>query len=276
MRLLPDDPVKYLHQLGEAGDADRDIAGAALMLSALDNPGRDLDPYIAHLAEIAENSRLRASFAMDAESAGAALSSVVSGYYGYDGDRLAYDDPRNADLISVIDRRRGLPVALGIVYLHAMRAAGFRALGLTSPGHFLLQLEVRSSHVLIDPFNGGAGVERERLGTYPNMRSVGENPADSFQPVDDVDVLLRLENNQKIRAMQAGDAIRALTLTKRMVLIAPKRAELWVDLAQLHEGEGELAAARTAYGTCLMLAQPGAPLHNEAALGLEDLKRRLN
>jgi hypothetical protein len=31
-----------------------------------------------------------------------------------------------------------------------------------------------------------------------------------------------------------------------------------------------------AYDACLRLAQPGAPLHNEAALGLEKLRRRLN
>ena len=52
------------------------------------------------------------------------------GRYGYDGDRLSYDDPRNADLMAVIDRRRGLPVALGILYIHAARAAGFEARGL--------------------------------------------------------------------------------------------------------------------------------------------------
>ena len=54
-----------------------------------------------------------------------------------------YDDPQNADLMAVIDRRRGLPVALGILYIHAARAAGLEASGLNTPDHFLLQL-VRS------------------------------------------------------------------------------------------------------------------------------------
>jgi hypothetical protein len=61
-----------------------------------------------------------------------------------------------------------------------------------------------------------------------------------------------------------------------MVLIAPRRAELWMDLAHLSEAEGALGAARNAHEACLALARAGGPLHNEAALGLQGLKRRLN
>lgn len=276
MRLLPDDPLQYLRRLGEANAGSQDIAGAALMLSALDNPGCDIDPYVGHLAEIAEQSRLEASLAPNAESGARTLASVLAVRHGYDGDRLSYDDPRNADLIPVIDRRRGLPVALGILYLHAARAAGFRAEGLVSPGHFLLRLEVRGTRALLDPFNGGAGVEQEYLAGLPGLQGVHEEPSGAAQPVDDIDVLLRLENNLKVRAMQAGELSRALILAKRMVLIAPRRAELWVELGQLHEAEGELGAARTAYDACLSLAPAGSPLHNEALLGLEELKRQLN
>jgi regulator of sirC expression with transglutaminase-like and TPR domain len=276
MRLLPDDPVEYLRRLGEAGNGPHDIAGAALMLSALDNPGRDLDPYVDHLAGIAEHSRLETRRAIDAERAAHSLATLLASRYGYDGDRLSYDDPQNADLISVIDRRRGLPVTLGILYLHAARAAGFRAAGLSSPGHFLLRIGVRNTEVLIDPFNGGAVVEQESLGVLPGVRGIRKARNEAIQPVDDIEILLRLENNLKLRAIEADELPRALALAKRMVLMAPKRPELWVDLAQLHEREGELGAAGTAYNSCLKLAQPGAPLHNEAALGLEELRRRLN
>src|ERR1700727_288795 len=110
MRLLPDDPLEYLRLLGESGNGPHDVAGAALMLSALDNPGCDLDPYIGHLAALAEQSKREARFAADAETAAQALASLLAGRYGYDGDRVSYDDPRNADLIAVIDRRCGLPV----------------------------------------------------------------------------------------------------------------------------------------------------------------------
>ena len=69
--------------------------------------------------------------------------------------------------MAVIDRRRGLPVALGILYLHAARAGGLEACGLNTPSHFLLRISLKGQHALIDPFNGGALVDRERLGGPP-------------------------------------------------------------------------------------------------------------
>jgi regulator of sirC expression with transglutaminase-like and TPR domain len=276
MQLLPDDPAEYLCRLGKAGEGPHDIAGAALMLSALDHAGCDLEPYIAHLAVIAEEARHEAGIAANAEAGAHALAVLLTGRFGYDGDRLSYDDPQNADLIAVIDRRRGLPVSLGILWLHASRAAGFDAAGLNSPGHFLLRIAVRGSEVLVDPFNGGAAVDHESFLAHPSMREAGEELKDYIRPVSDLEILLRLENNLKLRAIEAGELPRALDLAKRMVLIGPKRADLWLDLAQLHEEEGELGAARGAWLSCLSLAEPGQPLHNEAALALEALRRRLN
>jgi regulator of sirC expression with transglutaminase-like and TPR domain len=269
-------PAEALRDIGRQSEGAFDIARAALLLSALDHPRQDQDPYWAHLREIADAAQREARLATHPEDGARALSALLVGRFGYDGDRLTYDDPRNADLISVIDRRRGLPVALGILYIHAARAAGFEAAGLNTPGHFLLRIDMRGSHALIDPFNGGAAVDRERLAAPPAMSASSPDDPRVAEPVPDVDVLLRLENNLKLRALNAGDRNRALEIAKRMVLFAPQKAELWIDLARLSERAGALGAASRAYESCLALAQPSAALHNEAALGLQALKRRLH
>lgn len=271
-----DDPAEYLRLIGEAGDAPLDIADAALMLSALDHGGRQIEPYREHLADIAEHARLEARLATTAESGARALAALLAGRYGYDGDRIAYDDPQNADFMAVIDRRRGLPVALGILYLHAGRAAGFQSTGLNTPGHFLLKIALRSGEALLDPFNGGAALERESLGAPPGMRLPQSEDLQSADTVSDVDVLLRLENNLKVRAMQGGERVRAVEVAKRMVLIAPRRPELWLDLGRLNETIGALSAAQKAFEACLSLVPSGQNLHNEAAVSLHALKRRLN
>ena len=276
MAQLATDPADILRQIGESGDGPHDIAHTALMLAAFDHAGCELAPYEGHLGEIAESAIREARLATHAEDVARALSALMVGRFGYDGDRLTYDDPKNADLISVIDRRRGMPVALGILYIHAARAAGFEACGLNSPGHFLLRLDVRGSHALIDPFNGGAALDRERLGAPPAMSASSPDDPQIAEPVSDVEVLLRLQNNLKLRALNSGNRQRALEIARRMTLIAPKKAELWMDLARLNEGSGSLGAATRAYETCLTLVQPGVALHNEAALGLHALKRRLH
>lgn len=270
------EPAEYLRRIGESDDAVIEIATAALMLAALDHASRPLAPYRAHLAEIAEAAAREARLTTSVEDGANVLASLMASRFGYDGDRLAYDDPQNADFMAVLDRRRGLPVALGILYIHAARAAGFQATGLNTPGHFLLRIASGSREALIDPFNGGAALEREFLGAPPAMGAPGPEDAQSVEPVGDIEVLLRLENNLKIRALQRGEKQRALELAKRMVLIAPRRPELWIDLARLNEAAGALGAAQKAFEACLTLVPPGEALHNESALGLLALKRRLN
>jgi regulator of sirC expression with transglutaminase-like and TPR domain len=270
-----EDPFEFLRRLGEAGDGPHDIARAALTLAALDHPELSLVSYDTHLEEIASEARRNAPLAPRAEEAVRTLAALLAGRFGYDGDRLNYDDPRNADLISVIDRRRGLPVALGILYIHAARAGGFEACGLGAPGHFLLRITVAGRDAIMDPFSGSA-LEHERLSAPPGMRSSAGGESSMLEPVSDTDVLLRLQNNLKLRAIESGDHPRAVAVAERMVTMAPKRAELWLELARLHDAAGVLRAAREAYETCLEIASPGQSFHNEAALALASLKRRLN
>ena len=272
-----DEALDFLRELGLAGDGPHDIARAALMLAALDHRNRPITPYLAHLDEIAAEAAAEAKAGSTAQSAIEKLLALLRGRFGYDGDRLTYDDQRNADLIEVIERRRGLPVALGILFIHAARAAGHVATGLSAPGHFLVRITTASRVAILDPFNGNV-IARDKLFVPPVMMQSAsrEQPTDMLEPVSDVDVLIRLLNNVKSRAGESGDHARAIAIAERMVIVAPKRAELWLELARLNDGQGGLRAAREAYEACLSLASPGQAWHNEAALALASLKRRLN
>jgi regulator of sirC expression with transglutaminase-like and TPR domain len=275
MRAINTAPRDYLTQLGLSGEAPFAIAEAGLMLSALDHPARAPEPYCNHLAEITDACGDALRFAYRAHDAAEALAAQLAGRFGYDGDRLSFDDPKNADLMAVIERRRGLPVALGILYLHGARAGGLQAVGLGTPNRFLLQLGIKGQTVLIDPFDGGAVIDRERLGGPPAMGGGLPDPR-FITPVGDIDVLLRLQNNLKLRALKAGERERALVILERMALIAPVRPELRIEQAALFEQIGSLGAAKRAYEAAMDLAEMGTDLHNEAAMALTCLKRQLN
>jgi regulator of sirC expression with transglutaminase-like and TPR domain len=271
---VEDDPTEYLRALGKSGEGPHDIALAALMLASLDFPGIPISEARAHLSEVAQLAKNESALISNAEDGARQISNLLAGRFGYDGDRLTYDDPRNANLLQVITRRRGMPVALGIIFMHAARAAGLGATGLDTPAHFLVMFSKNRSDALIDPFNGGAMLDPDRIDQPPRMG--GAEGVHLAQPVSDTDVLLRLENNLKVRALHVGDRARALEIAKRMVLVGPGKPELWLDLARLNEMHGILGDARRAYESCLEIARPGQILHNEAALGLAGLKRRIN
>jgi regulator of sirC expression with transglutaminase-like and TPR domain len=275
-------PYDYLARLGQSGDGPHDLATAALMLAALDHPDTKLDRFRDHLSELTARVCAEADFARDGDSAARALSSVLAGHYGYEGERADYGAPENADLMAVIDRRRGLPVALGILYIHTARASRMEAQGLFAPGHFLMRVVVKGSEAIIDPFNGGEVLDRERINTpgfgapliVPEPGS-SDSP-DPFAPVSDVEVLLRLQNNIKNQALKNRDTTRAIEILRRMTLIAPRRSVVWLELGRLQESTGALSYARGAYETCLRLPRSSDQFSNEAAIALNALKRRLN
>ena len=267
---MSESPRRYLEELSRSGDEPLDIATAALMLAALDHPGLPLAPFRAHLAEIAEAMKAQTLMIERVADGAQAVAILLATRYGYDGDRFRYQDPQNADLIQVIERRRGLPVSLGILYMHAARAAGLTASGLGTQSHFLVRLGHRHDDVTIDPFNGGTILDVDA--PLPALLA----DAHLAQTVGDLDVLLRLQNNLKIRALEAGNGARALEVVSRMASIAPRRPDVWFDLARLNEDAGVLGAARRAYERCLELTPAGEALYNETVLSLSQLKRRLN
>ena len=141
---------------------------------------------------------------------------------------------------------------------------------------------VKGSEAIIDPFNGGAVLDRERINTpgfgapllVPEPGSADQ--PDPFTPVSDIEVLLRLQNNIKNRALKDRNTARAIEILRRMTLIAPRRSIVWLELGRLQESAGALSYARGAYETCLKLPRSSDQVSNEATFALQALKRRLN
>jgi regulator of sirC expression with transglutaminase-like and TPR domain len=262
---------RTLEQIGALSDPAIDLAGTALALAALDHPHADHESYRAHLAALAADVRRR----NDARAE--ALRDVLIGQYGYHGDRESYDDLDNANLIRVIDRRRGLPVALSILWLHAARAQGWRADGLNFPAHFLIRVDAGGGAVVLDPFNDGVALDAAALRAL--RQRLGGNDAEvtpeDCAPVGNRAILLRLQNNIKLRLLQADRREDALTVLERMVLIAPDQPGLWHECAHLHRDIGNLRAAIACLERTTALAADGAA-RQAVALELKALRMRLN
>jgi regulator of sirC expression with transglutaminase-like and TPR domain len=264
--------IDRLRAIGGFADADIPLAEAAVLLAALDRPAVDVEPYEQHLRTLADDARRTVRASDGVERQAVTLADLLSGGYGYHGDALTYDDPSNANLIDVIDRRKGLPVALGILYLHAGRAGGADMVGLGFPSHFLVRLSARGQRVIIDPFHHGQQLDaaglRQRLKELHGAEA--EIAPEHYTPVGNRDVLIRLQNNIKMRAIAAGDTARAIEVLEGMALFAPDRGELSWELAILESRSGDLPRAIATLERFLT-DRPGAAGRTE----LEDLLKRL-
>ena len=266
----------FLRDLAGPAEARLPLAEAALALAALDRPRVDLQRYHDHLDSLARVVGDAAAGAGDARQRLAALNTVILGRYGYQGDTLTYEDMQNANLMRVIDRRKGLPVALGILYIHAARAQGWDMAGLAFPGHFLVRLAEPGGRLIVDPFDGGqirAAAELRELLKAIAGNAVELAPA-HYAEVSDRDVLLRLQNNLKLRLLESRQTEKALAVISGMTWFAPDQPALWREAGLVNAELGNLRAAIDALERFLALAADEAARHQTALL-LQKLKARL-
>lgn len=141
---------------------DCDLAEAAALCCVEAEPGADVEATLLRLDALADGF-LTSGFAPSDPLADAqALSAYLHGSLGFVGAVDDYHDPDNALITRVLERRRGLPILLSIVYVAIGRRAGMEVFGIGLPGHFVAGVGTGDRPVVFDPFHGGRIVgERE-------------------------------------------------------------------------------------------------------------------
>ena len=264
-----EDRLREIGALGDAlsdgatGAAPFDIGEAALLLGSFDRPGVPLDRYRAHFDELAEAARTPDR-----------LASTLGGAFGYTGDRATYDDLQNANLLRVIDRRKGLPVALGILYMAVGRRLGAHVEGLDFPGHFLIRVDRTK---IVDPFERGAKRDPPAL---RRMLKAAYGPAAEletahFRPATDCGVLLRLQNNIRLRLARRRQFEAALAVLERMTWIAPDLPDLVRERAMLEAALGRFKGAVESLERYIAMEPADGP-RLEAAVLIQRFRARLN
>jgi regulator of sirC expression with transglutaminase-like and TPR domain len=283
MAPTPQDEARAaLAAAGQLPDAEIDLAAVALQFARIDAPEADWQGTAAALSELAQAAGAAAAAdreadAGDPERRRLALAGIIHDRLGYAGDAENYDNPANANLIRVMERRRGLPVALGILWLHAAEAADWSAHGVDFPGHFLVTVEGARAQALVDVFAGGAGLQA------PDLRSLikrVEGEQAELRPgllrlMGKRAVLLRLQNNIKLRRLRAGDLPAALSCTEDMLRLAPDHAILWREAGLMNQRLERIHAALECLDRSLEL-EPQGEAASRTRMVAEELRNRLN
>ncbi len=274
----PDAAEAWLKALGGVPDAAIDLTGACLALAALERPWQSLDREVDHLLRLADDLRRAVPVAgLPLAARADAIAGVLHGRHDYRGDTESYDDLRNANLLAVIERRRGLPIALSILWLHLARAVDWPAEGVNFPGHFLVRLGDGPERLMVDPFDSGGTVETGSLRALLKLveGEDAELKPHHYAPASNRDILLRLQNNIKLRLIQAGRLDDARMTVERMLLYAPDRAALWHALGVLNAETGRPKDALDALGRVAELDGAGVWQRQVARL-MQHLRRKLN
>ena len=134
-----------------------------------------------------------------------ALGTVLGRRHGFSGDAREYDHPDNSMLPMVLERRRGLPITLSVLYVAVARRAGLPVRGVGLPGHFVAGLFATpgAQPELLDPFHAGVRI------------AVPDLPEELLRPWGPHETALRMINNLVGSFSKRGalaDAIHAADL----------------------------------------------------------------
>jgi regulator of sirC expression with transglutaminase-like and TPR domain len=264
---------EVLVKAGAASDDAFPLFEASLACALHEAPARDAAPA----RDLADEAADRLAARLRDESPEEALAETMAGDLRLVGDLMTYEHPDNADIIAVCQRRRGIPVALGVLYLDAARRCDLPVWGVDFPGHFLLRIETEEGPLALDPFSEGRVVLPSELSRRALMTGLTPDVADRLEalmaPVSDRAVLIRLQNNIFARASQARDYARAERSALRRALLDPTDHRPWIDVAAAREGQGALAGALQAL-TRAQTLDGGAAIAARAAR--ERVRLRLN
>jgi regulator of sirC expression with transglutaminase-like and TPR domain len=177
------------------------------------------------------------------------------------GDQQTYDDPANAVLPEVIRRRRGLPIALAILWIGVARRLGLDAVGIGLPGHFLAGLRTDLGLLCFDPFNQGRALGEEEAAKLVNSASGG---AVSFTPsmlapTPDRAILSRLVRNLQVRYRRQQAWSEVLWTSTHLILLDPLDPEPLASRARAHLQLGNLGLALVDLD-CALRVQPDLPV----------------
>ena len=268
-----DEAEAVLTDMGARGDQGFPLFEAALACAVHEDPSRDPQPA----RDLASEAEARLKGRLKRESPEEALAETMCGDLQLSGDVISYDHPDNADIIAVCQRRKGIPVALGVFYLDAARRCGLDVKGVDFPGHFLLRIETDEGPLALDPFSEGRVVLPSELTRRALHAGLTPDVADRLEtlmsPASDRAVLIRLQNNIFARAAARGDYARAERSALRRALIDPTDHRPWLDVAAAREGQGALAGALQALARAQIL-DGGAAIAARAAR--ERVRLKLN
>ncbi len=234
-----------------ADDGVSTLDARVARIAAEEDPSAESSAILEALDALARDVRMPPETTVP--EAIARLNLCLFTQHGFEGDRVDYGNVRNSLLHVVLERRKGLPILLSVIYIEVARRVGVEVEGVGFPGHFLVAVRDADTRYFVDPFNQGRVLRRSALesrlqGLFRRMPTDDQVEA-ALRPVGHDYILIRINNNLKGAMLRVEDLDGGVRATRRMLTLQPhlhdERHDLvlmLVHLGRREEARGELAA----------------------------------
>jgi len=220
------DPHQSFRRAVSCAEEQLDLGRVALAIAREEYSDLDTESYLGRLDLLAKAVRRRLDPTSGPYRAIAAVNYVLFKEEGFHANRDDYFDPKNSFLNDVIDRKKGIPITLSVLYMEVARRVGLSLHGVGFPGHFLVKYADEDGEVVIDPFHGGEVRSAESLAKLLHELYGGKV---AFHPgllagVRKSQIIERMLHNLKIIYLRENDWLKALSALERVLIIDPSSA----------------------------------------------------
>ena len=214
---------QFDHTVG-APDEEIDLARAALLIAATEYPELSVERELFRLDAIAEGIAPRMEDDTPLYQLNT-LSEYLFDELKFAGNHTNYHDPRNSFLNDVMERKRGIPISLSLLYIEVGKRAGVPILGIGMPGHFIVRHRDEST-VFVDPYHGGILLSVEECAERLKQVTQGSLPWDSeyLEPISSRAFIARMLRNLKLVYLQRRNYERVLATIDRVIALLPQDA----------------------------------------------------
>lgn len=185
-----------------------ELETGALLLARTVFPDIDVGLSCQRLDDLAARCRELIAEPLSVREKCRIMNRVLFHENGFRGNLEHYTDPLNSFLPVVLERRKGIPLSLSIVYLLVAQRLGIDLEPVGLPGHFMVGCYLEDAPLFIDPFEQGAFRTPEEVFAF--IKSGSHQPKVSdLAPATVREVLCRNCRNLVNHYTAAGDADRA-------------------------------------------------------------------
>lgn len=220
-----------------------DLVGALFAIEGTPPVARRLAEAV--LDEAAAVVRERAAGTRSSFQKARLLARVLAEELGFAGDEDDYYDPRNVLLGPLLERRKGMPILLSVLWMEVGRRAGIPVAGIGLPGHFIVRVGPPPG-TLADPFAGGVPLTVDDCRRKVKALAGGRVPwrADYLRQMEIPALLERVLRNLSGCRGRTGDEAGQFRAVTFLSALRPDEPENLVSRAELAEVLGVRGLAR--------------------------------
>jgi len=215
------------------------LAEAALLIACDEYHDLDVSAYLARLDEMADAFKRRLWPDISPTDTILRLNRFLFDEQGFASNSDDYYDPRNSFLNEVLDRKLGIPITLGLVYIEIGRCIGLPVQGVSFPAHFLIKYRMREGAVVLDPYAKGVSLSLDDLRHRIRELHDGVTPTKSrvaamLGAASNREILVRMLHNLKSIYINNEQWPKALAASDRIIAIMPDDAIEYRDRGMIY------------------------------------------